>query len=244
MDKTISASVPEEDYLEIKQLAEREGESVSGLIKNLMRREISGADAGKKEDPKLEEILTLLWRLVEAKPVQNPTQNSEPTMAKKIEEVIKILAGFTTDLSAQIGILRDDIANMPKPNVGDVEGKSDTNTGKKLDDLGRAIGEIRDALGQKGYLKNRKVREAVITSVVAGIVVIFLLVGEGIYRFGRAEYKSGEMAGVTQGNVAAWDLKTLVDCSQPGWKTQTLKTGEVMCFPYPAKEGTYGWRIK
>lgn len=46
MDKSVGASVTEEDYLKIKNLAEREGESVSGLIKNLLRREISGSESG------------------------------------------------------------------------------------------------------------------------------------------------------------------------------------------------------
>lgn len=95
MDKTVSASVPEEDYLEIKNMAEQEGESVSGLIKNLLKREMSGAESGEKEDPplakKIEEVITLL---------KTPMIGE---LAPKSAEILNTIGSTLGELKVEIG---------------------------------------------------------------------------------------------------------------------------------------------
>jgi len=34
----------------------------------------------------------------------------------------------------------------------------------------------------------------------------------------------------------------IVNCSDPGWKIE-MRNGEKWCYPYAAKDGTYGWRL-
>lgn len=68
MDKTIGTKLPEEEVETLEKIAAERGESVSGFVRNLVRRAIekngkvdsSGEEKQPVPDPKLEEILTLL----------------------------------------------------------------------------------------------------------------------------------------------------------------------------------------
>ena len=95
MDKTIGTKLPEEEADILEKIASERGESVAGFVRNLVRMAIekngkvdgSGEEMRPVPDTKLEEILTLLWRLVESKPVQNPDKNPSPETAKNIGSV-------------------------------------------------------------------------------------------------------------------------------------------------------------
>lgn len=95
------------------------------------------------------------------------------------------------------------------------------------------------------------------TITVCGIVLLILLTltfwaglhfGEGIgHAAGLREATNIEMAGTwgaTEAGQKAYqmylsgDLDSVMSCKQPGW---IVKKGE--CFPYPAKNGQYGWRL-
>ena len=232
MDKTVSASVVEEDYLKIKNLAEREGESVSGLIKNLLRREISGAESGKKEDPKLEEILTLLWKLVESKPVQNPAQNSDPAMAKKIEEVAKLLSGFPSILSTQVQKILDEIGQIPKSgglenSHGDILESLKKNA-EKLDSLKAGIGGFRVEAGSNVSFKNPEFWKKSLAVVGIWSLIFAGTMGWGMWKIYQHGSDAAELVGIGMANPVYKSFYHLMQCDQPGWKTEWSKDGKAL----------------
>lgn len=171
MDKIISSCVPEDEHSVIKNLAEMEGESISGYLKKLLRREISRAELGKEEDPKIEEILGLLRGIVEAKPDQNPNKNQDPAMAKKIEDLTKILSDFPAILDNKIG------------QIPDVSG------------LKTSVGELSNALGEGekkaknigGYLGQAEEKaKNILGKIIWEIAFILLISGGGFVLSGYA----------------------------------------------------------
>ena len=129
MDKTIGTKFPEEEVAILEKMASEKKETVSVLVREMIRNAIKQAgngEAGKEEnipasDPRFEEILTLLWRLIESKCDLAPAQNSDGETAKKIEEVIKLISGIPSILSPQIQKILDEIGQNSKSG-GDQDG--------------------------------------------------------------------------------------------------------------------------
>ncbi len=197
MDKTISTKLPEGEGETLEKMAEERGESVSGFVRNLVRMAIekngkvdgSGEEKQPVPDPKLEEILTLLWRLVESKPVQNPAQNSDPETAKKIEEVVKLLSGIPSILDTKTQEILNEIGQIPKSEGG--------GTGVEIDVSGLKtfVGEISKALveGEKkaknigGYLGQAEEKaENILGGMSLKISLILLCIGAGFVAGGYA----------------------------------------------------------
>ncbi|MHB1758510.1 MAG: ribbon-helix-helix domain-containing protein [Leptospirillum sp.] len=121
MSKTISVKLPDEDAEILEKISADRQENVSELVRNLIRdanKQAGNGEAGKEEnipasDPRFDEILTLLWRLIESKCDPNLSKDPDAETAKKIEEVGRIVAGFPGILFTQIHELREEIGQIP-----------------------------------------------------------------------------------------------------------------------------------
>ena len=190
MDKTISTKLPEEEVEPLEKIATERGESVSGFVRNLVRRAIekngkvdgSGEEKQPVPDPKLEEVLNLLWRLVESKHDQNP----DSATAKKIEGVAQLLSEIPSILDAKTQKILDEIGQIPKSEGGgtiDVSG------------LNASVNEISKALvdGEKkaknigGYLGQAEEKaEKILGGMSWKISLILLCIGAGFVAGGYA----------------------------------------------------------
>lgn len=118
MDKTISTKLPEDEVEILETMAVERGEKVAEFVRNLIRMAIkkngkvdgSGEEMRSVPDTKLEEILTLLGRLVESKPVHNLDLET----AKKIEEVVQLLSEIPSILDAKTQKILNEIGQIPK----------------------------------------------------------------------------------------------------------------------------------
>ena len=229
MHKTIAAKIPETDVERLEKIAASRGESISSFVRDLVRKEING---GEKEDPK---------------PVQNPAQNSDPTTAKKIEEVTKLLSRFPPDLAAQIGQLRDEIGQIPKAGGSPALLDSLKQNTRELDDLKRKIDQIGGAGGFRISFKNPEFRKKILIGWASGFLLFLWLGGWGAWHF----YQYGRAVGIAEGDAYANPFSKTFDhlmlCNEPGWKTVWMKGGtELWCFPYSTSpgKGPHGWMIQ
>ncbi|AKS24120.1 hypothetical protein LptCag_0593 [Leptospirillum ferriphilum] len=239
MDKTVSASVPEGDYLEIKNMAEREGESVSGLIKNLLKREMSGEEMRPVPDTKLEEILTLLRRLVESKPVQNPDKNPDPETAKKIEKLEKTMSGFPSILDTKIQNVLNEIGKIPESNGGQVGVGIDpepgnkileslTKTADKLEAFSDGIGGVRgEAVGNVSF-RNPEFWKKSLAIVGIWSLIFAGAMGWGTWKIYQHGNDAAELEGIGIANPVYKSFYHLMQCDQPGWKTEWSKDGKTL----------------
>ena len=250
MDKTIGTKLPEEEADILEKIASERGESVAGFVRNLVRMAIekngkvdgSGEEMRPVPDTKLEEILTLLWRLVESKPVQNPDKNPSPETAKKIDEFGKLLSGFPPILDTKIQNVLNEIGKIPKSNGGQVGVGIDPGTITKMaEDIAKNTKKL-DALEptKTGFwIDQLGIKWLTLGGTFAGLVVTVGIIGAYIY---------GSQNGPIFGAMAK-DYRSLVACVSPGWTKQkvTIK-GEnyLMCSPGldPKTGKLYGWRIK
>jgi hypothetical protein len=258
MDKTISACVPEDEHLVIKNLAEMEGESVSGYLKKLLRREISRAESGKEEDPKIEEILTLLWRIIEAKPVPNPAQNYDPAMAKKIEELAGFQSTFPSLLAGKTKEIMDEIGKIPKPGAGQTVGGIAPETGKeilgKLNDLkglmtekSETVGTIVSSGGDRVSFKNPQFWKKSLAVLVLWSLIFSVGNGWGMWKiYERGTVNAGEI-GIAMADPVWPIIGHVIHCDMKGW---TWKWDEnkknVLCVlgPNPTTGKPYEVRIQ
>ena len=124
MTKSISVKLPDEDAEILEKILAEKQETVSVLFRKWVREngekgESDGEEIRPIADHRFDEILTLLWKLIESKCDSAPSQNSDPETAKKIEEVGRIVAGFPGILFTQIHELRDEIlGQIPKSEGG------------------------------------------------------------------------------------------------------------------------------
>jgi len=142
MSKTISVKLPDDDAEILEKISADRQESVSEFVRNLIRsagekRGGDGEEMRPASDPKLEEILTLLWKLVEAKSDLHPGENPDSETAKKIEKI-----------GAQIQKIQDEIGQIPKSEGIGTGGGIDPKTITKIDISGleKSVMEISLAL--------------------------------------------------------------------------------------------------
>lgn len=229
MDKTIGTKLPEEEAETLEKIAAERGESVSGFVRNLVRKAI---EKNGKVD-------------------QNPAQNSDSTTAKKIEEVTKLLSRFPPDLAAQIGQLRDEIGQISKASR---EGYSHPEfveilkrTERAVNELKQKIGGIRVEAGTNVSFKNPEFRKKILIGWASGFLLFFWLGGWGAWHF----YQYGRAVGIAEEDAYANPFSKTFDhlmlCNEPGWKTVWMKGGtELWCFPYSTSpgKGPHGWMIQ
>ena len=250
MDKTISTKLPEDEVEILEKMAVERSEKVSELVRNFIRDAINkegNVEAGKNEnilasDPRFEEILTLLWRLIESKCDPAPSQNPDPETAKKIDEFTKLLSGFPSILDTKIQNVLNEIGNIPKSNGGNGGVGIDPGTITKMaENIAKNTGKL-DALEptKTGFwIDQLGIKWLTLGGTFAGLVVTGGIIGAYIY---------GSQHGPIFGAMAK-DYQSLVACVSPGWTKQkvTIK-GEnyLMCSPGsdPKTGNLYGWRIK
>lgn len=224
MDKTIGTKLPEEEAETLEKIAAERGESVSGFVRNLVRKAI---EKNGKVD-------------------QNPDKNPDPTTAK-IEEVIKLLSRFPPDLSAQIGQLRDEIEQIPKAGGSPALLDSLKQNTRELGDLKRKIDQIGGAGGFRVSFKNPEFRKKILIGWASGFLLFLWLGGWGAWHF----YQYGRAGGIAEEDAYANPFSKTFDhlmlCNEPGWKTVWMKGGtELWCFPYSTSpgKGPHGWMIQ
>jgi hypothetical protein len=88
MTKSISVKLPDEDSEILEKILAEKQETVSGLFRKWVRENGEKGESDGKEmpagpDPRFEEILTLLWRLIESKCDTTLDKNPSPETAKK-----------------------------------------------------------------------------------------------------------------------------------------------------------------
>ncbi len=149
MDKTIGTKLPEEEAETLEKIAAERGESVSGFVRNLVRMAI---EKNGKVD-------------------RDPAQNSDPTTAKKIEEVTKLLSRFPPDLAAQISQLRDEIDQIPKAGGSPALLDSLKQNTRELGDLKRKIDQIGGAGGFRVSFKNPEFRKKILIGWTSGFLL-------------------------------------------------------------------------
>ena len=225
MDKTIGTKLSEEEVKTLEKIAAERGESVSGFVRNLVRMAI---EKNGKVD-------------------QNPAQNSDPTTAKKIEEVTKLLSRFPPDLAAQIYQPRDEIDQIPKAGGSPALLDSLKQNTRELDDLKRKIDQIGGAGGFRVSFKNPEFRKKILIGWASGFLLFLGLGGWGAWHF----YQYGRAVGIAEEDAYANPFSKTFDhlmlCNEPGWKTVWMKGGtELWCFPYSTSpgKGPHGWMIQ
>jgi len=250
MDKTISTKLPEDEVEILEKMAVERSEKVSELVRNFIRDAINkggNVEAGKNEnilasDPRFEEILTLLWRLIESKCDLTPDKNPSPETAKKIDEFGKLLSGFPSILDTKIQSVLDEIGNIPKSNGGHGGVGIDPGTITKMaENIAKNTGKL-DALEhpKTGFRDDSESNKWLnIWTSIAGIVVTVGIIGAYIY---------GAQHGPIFGAMSK-DYQSLVSCSIPNWQKQKLTIeGEnyLICATGsdPKTGNLYGWRIK
>ena len=244
MDKTIGTKLPEEEGETLEKIAAERGESVSGFVRNLVRMAIekngkvdgSGEEMRPVPDTKLEEILTLLWRLVEAKPVQNQAQNSDPETAKKIEGLTKLLSGFSAIFDGKSQEILNEIRNMPKPTGGNVGGGIDPDMGKKIlksltenvEKIGAFEAEIGGGKSGRVSFKNPDFWKK--SLAVVGIWSLFFpgIMGWGMWKIYEHGKNAAELMGIGEASPVYNSFYHLMQCDQPGWKVEWSKDGKTL----------------
>ena len=232
MDKTIGTKLSKEECEIVEKIAASRGENISSFVRDLVRKEING---GEKEDPK---------------PVQNPAQNSDPTTAKKIEEVTKLLSRFPPDLAAQIGQLRDEIGQIPKASR---EGNSHPEFVGILTRTERAVNELKQKIGGGGgeawadvSFKNPEFWKK--SLVVLGIWSLLFAgaAGWGAWKIYRRGTDKAALEGIGMASPVFKSFYHLMECDRGGWKAKWDKDGKKLyCYPYADKDGkVYRWRIR
>ena len=250
MDKTIGTKLPEEEIEILEKMASERKEKVSEFVRNLIReaiKKVGNGEAGKEgnvsvPDPRFEEILTLLWRLIESKCDLTPDKNPSPETAKKIDEFGKLLSGFPSILDTKIQSVLDEIGNIPKSNGGNGGVGIDPGTITKMaENIAKNTGKL-DALEppKTGFRDDSESNKSLnIWTSIAGIVVTVGIIGAYIY---------GAQHGPIFGAMSK-DYQSLVTCNTPGWQKQKItKEGEnyLSCYAGldPKTGKLYGWRIK
>ncbi|MHB1758348.1 MAG: hypothetical protein ACYCT9_12730 [Leptospirillum sp.] len=194
MDKTIGTKLPEEEVEILEKMSSDRKESVSVFVRGLIRNAIEKAgngEAGKEEnlpasDPRFDEILTLLWRLIESKCDPYLSKDPDPETAKKIEEVGRIVAGFPGILFTQIQEIRDDIGKIPKSEGG---GKIDVSGLKtSVDAISVVLKNVEEkAENIGGYLdQGEEKMKDILGGMSWRMSLILLLVGAGFVGGGYA----------------------------------------------------------
>lgn len=247
MTKSISVKLPDEDSEILEKILAEKQETVSGLFRKWVRENGEKGESDGKEmpagpDPRFEEILTLLWRLIESKCDTTLDKNPSPETAKKIDEFGKLLSGFPSILDTKIQNILEEIGNIPKPNgVHGGVGIDPVTITKIAENIAKNTGKL-DALEppKTGFRDDSESNKWLnIWTSIAGIVVTVGIIGAYIY---------GAQHGPIFGAMSK-DYQSLVSCSDPSWKKQKVtKEGEnyLICSTgSDPKTGTiYGWRIK
>jgi len=194
MDKTIGTKFPEEEVAILEKMASEKKETVSVLVREMIRNAIKQAgngEAGKEEnipasDPRFEEILTLLWKLIESKCDSALAQNPDPETAKKIEEVLNLVSGLPGILHVQIQEIRNEIGEIPKSEGGgtiDVSGLK-TSVGEISVLLKDAKEKAKNIGGYLGQAEEKA--ENILGGMTRNISLILLLVSVGFIASGYA----------------------------------------------------------
>ena len=247
MTKSISVKLPDEDSEILEKILAEKQETVSGLFRKWVRENGEKGESDGKEmpagpDPRFEEILTLLWRLIESKCDTTLDKNPSPETAKKIDEFGKLLSGFPSILDTKIQNILEEIGNIPKPNgVHGGVGIDPVTITKIAENIAKNTGKL-DALEppKTGFRVDQWINKwLIIGGSFAGIVVTVGIVGAYIY---------GAQHGPIFGAMAK-DYPSLVSCGTPGWKMQKATIdGEnyLSCYAGldPKTGKLYGWRIK
>ena len=228
MDKTIGTKLPEEEVKTLEKIAAERGESVSGFVRNLVRMAI---EKNGKVD-------------------QNPDKNPDPTTAKKIEEVTKLLSRFPPDLAAQIGQLRDEIGQIPKASR---EGYSHPEfveilkrTERAVNELKQKIGGIRVEAGTNVSFKNPEFWKKSLAIVGIWSLIFVGAAGWGVWKIYRRGTDKAALEGMGAASPVFKSFYHLMECDRGGWKAKWDKDGKKLyCYPYADKDGKVSrWRIR
>lgn len=273
MDKVISTKLQEDDAQTLEKIAAERGESVSGFLRNLVRMAIekngkvdgSGEEKQPVPDPKIEEILTLLWRMVEAKPVQNPVQNSDPETAKKIDDLTKLLSGVPAILNDNLPKIMDEIGKIPKPTEGGGGDEIAPETAKKiLDSLTENTGkltEVKRLMTEKGEtigptvssgwgqvsFKNPKFWRKSLAVLVLWSLIFSAGNGWGMWKIYERGTLNAETTGMALADPAYESINHVIYCDVAGWKWKWDENKKnVLCVlgPNPKTGQPYELRIR
>ena len=259
MSKTISVKLPDDDAEILEKISADRQESVSEFVRNLIRSAGEKGDnleSGKEKnlpakDPRFDEILTLLWKLLESKCDPNQSQNSDDETAKKIEEVIKLISGIPSILSPQIQKILDEIGQNSKSG-GDQDGVGiEPETIKTLaEDIKKnteKLDSLKTAPGRSVSFKNPEFWKKSLAVVGIWSIIIVGVQGWGNWKIYQRGTANAETAGMAEASPVYESFNHLIMCDEPGWSWSSSKDGKkVYCHirPNPLTGKPYELRIR
>jgi len=201
MDKTIGTKFPEEEVAILEKMASEKKETVSLLVREMIRNAIKQAgngESGKEtnppaSDPKLDEILTIL----RSKSAQELSSGGGSDETKKIVEKVELLSDVLPLLAGKMEKLLGEIGRIPKSEGLGTGGGTDPKPIPKIDISGpeKSVREISLALAENekkaknigGYLAQAEEKaENILGGMAWKISLILVCIGAGFVVGGYA----------------------------------------------------------